>query len=85
MQMLHAATGPNRASCLELLFDTCRTFTPAPFETIGKSAPLGNMPWSPIREHFPRAATHLQHECIQSHIAGASLNSASENLAFGGE
>lgn|GEM_PF-4856107 len=77
MQMLHAATGPKCARDPELLFATCRTFTPAPFETFGKSAPLGNMPWAPtgalyLGDNTPGTCVH------PIAYRGASLNSASE-------
>ena len=85
MPKLHAATGPDRVSDLELLFCTCFASTPAPFAIIGKLAPIGAMPWRPVPGHSVPATTRLERECIQWHIAGASLNSASLILAFGGE
>jgi hypothetical protein len=85
MYKLHAATGPDRGSDLELLFCTCIASTPAPFAIIGKLAPFGAVPWNPLWGHSLRATTRLERDCIQKHIAGASLNLASGNLASGGE
>jgi hypothetical protein len=83
MHRLHAATGPDRGSDLELLFCTCFASTPAPFAIIGKLASFGAMPWNPkwgIRSRRQR----VWNDCIQKHIAGASLNLASGSLSSGG-
>ena len=82
MHRLHAATGPHSVSDLELLFCTCFASTPAPFAIIGKLAPIGEMPWQPLPGHSVPATTRLERECIQWHIAGASLNSASQDFGF---
>ena len=85
MQMLHAATGPERGNFPELLLDSCCTATPAPFAAFSKFAPSEVIPWVPFGEQFVAATTHWQPDRIQSHIAGASLNPASKNLAIGWE
>jgi hypothetical protein len=65
MNKLHAVTGPDRVSDLELLFCTSFASTPAPFAIIGKLAPFGAMPWNPFWGHLLRATTRLERECIQ--------------------
>jgi hypothetical protein len=77
MQMLHASAGPNRASDPELLFDTCRTFIPAPFAINGKSAPLGTTPWALLRGHSIQPFIGLDRGCARPYMAGLSFNSAS--------
>ncbi len=84
MRKLHAMTGPDNVSDSELLFFTCFTSTLAPFAINGKSAPFGSMPWKPYVGHSIQAITRVECECIQSHSAGASLNSASGNLTLVG-
>jgi hypothetical protein len=85
MYKLHAATGPNRVSDLELLFCTCYTSTPAPFAIVGRIASIGAVPCKPYRA-FRLRRQRVWNVSASNHISRArASNSASGTLASGGE